>query len=115
MARLYADEDFPYPVVELLRSLGYDILTVQEAGNANQKIPDRSVLAFAIQENRAILTMNRRDFIKLHQLQPLHTGVIVFTSPNSWEDLALGIHNAIATHETLTNQLIRVNRSPKMY
>ncbi len=29
MARLYADEQFPRPVVEFLRNLGYDVLTVQ--------------------------------------------------------------------------------------
>jgi hypothetical protein len=38
MARFYADEQFPLPVVELLRNLGHDDLTVQEAGNANQQI-----------------------------------------------------------------------------
>ncbi len=48
MARLYADEQYPYPVVELLRVLGHDVLTVQEAGKANQKIPDSDVLAFAL-------------------------------------------------------------------
>ncbi|NEQ24217.1 MAG: hypothetical protein F6K28_34870 [Microcoleus sp. SIO2G3] len=46
MARLYADEQFPREVVELLRPLGHDILTVQEAGNANQWIPDEAVLSF---------------------------------------------------------------------
>jgi len=34
MVRLYADEQFPYEVVEHLRNFGHDILTVQEAGNA---------------------------------------------------------------------------------
>lgn len=43
MARLYADEQFPLPVVELLRPLGHDILTVQEVGKAEQKIPDEQV------------------------------------------------------------------------
>jgi Domain of unknown function (DUF5615) len=38
MARLYADEDFPLPVVEELRRLGHDVRTVQEAGRANQGI-----------------------------------------------------------------------------
>lgn len=33
MVRLYADEQFPRQVVELLRSLEHDVLTVQEAGN----------------------------------------------------------------------------------
>ena len=54
MARLYADEQYPYPVVELLRALGHDVLTVQEAGRANHKIPDPDVLAFASSEKRAV-------------------------------------------------------------
>lgn len=32
MARLYADEQFPQKVSELLRKMGHDVLTVQEAG-----------------------------------------------------------------------------------
>lgn len=48
MARLYADEHFPRVVVDILRSLGHHILTVQEAGKANTKIPDLQVLEFAI-------------------------------------------------------------------
>ncbi len=38
MARLYADEQFPRQVVEFLRALGHDVLTVQSAGNAGLKI-----------------------------------------------------------------------------
>lgn len=30
MARLYSDENFPLPVVELLRGLGHDVLTARE-------------------------------------------------------------------------------------
>jgi predicted nuclease of predicted toxin-antitoxin system len=66
MARLYADEQFPRVVSELLRTMGHDVLTVQEALKANQKIPDDEVLRFATAENRAVLTLNRRDFIRLH-------------------------------------------------
>jgi hypothetical protein len=36
MITLYADEQFPLPVVTRLRAKGYDVLTVQNAGNANQ-------------------------------------------------------------------------------
>lgn len=43
MARLYADEMFPQQVSELLRTMGHDVLTVQEAGNANLGIPDDEV------------------------------------------------------------------------
>jgi hypothetical protein len=40
MVKLYADEQFPYPVVQRLIAKGFDVLTVQEAKKANQKIPD---------------------------------------------------------------------------
>jgi predicted nuclease of predicted toxin-antitoxin system len=63
MARLYADEQFPRKVVELLRDLGHNIITVQEAGNAS--LPDDHVLEFAINQNRAVLTLDRRDFKRL--------------------------------------------------
>jgi hypothetical protein len=35
MANLYADEQFPRPVVEFLRNFGHNVLTTQEAGQAN--------------------------------------------------------------------------------
>jgi len=38
VARFYADENFPLPVVEALHELGHDILTVLEAGQAEQDI-----------------------------------------------------------------------------
>lgn len=40
MALLYADENFHLRVVEELRPLGHDVLTAQQAGQANQKILD---------------------------------------------------------------------------
>ncbi len=64
MARLFADEDFSGPVVEELRQLGHDVLTVKEIGKANQRWPDDAILAFALREQRIILTKNRRHFYK---------------------------------------------------
>ncbi|MBD0311535.1 MAG: DUF5615 family PIN-like protein [Microcoleus sp. T3-bin5] len=109
MARFYADEQFQKGVVELLRSLGHDVLTVQEAGNANQKIPDEEVLAFAVSIDRAILTINRRHFIRLHTLQPDHAGIIVCKDDSNREMLALRINEAIANRESVRSLLIRVN------
>lgn len=80
MARFYADEQFPLPVVELLRTLGHDVLTVQEAGNAEQGIHDDEVLAFAISQERSMLTINRDDFICLHLRDYYHFGIIVCTN-----------------------------------
>ena len=72
MARLYSNENFPLPTVEALRRLGHDVLTSLESGRANQKISDSEVLAFAINEARALITLNRRHFVKLHDLTPAH-------------------------------------------
>ncbi|MBE9163513.1 MULTISPECIES: DUF5615 family PIN-like protein [Microcoleaceae] len=110
MARLYADEQYPFPVVKLLRNLGHDVLTVQEAGKANQKIPDEEVLDSAISNNRAFLTLNRPDFIQMHRLSSDHAGIIVCTNDQNWERLAVRINEAISNLETLRSLLIRVNR-----
>jgi predicted nuclease of predicted toxin-antitoxin system len=110
MARLYADEQYPYPVVELLRALGHDVLTVQEAGRANQKIPDPDVLAFASSEKRAVITENRKDFFRLHRIQPDHAGIIACTNDRNWEALANRINAAITAEESLQGKLIRVVR-----
>lgn len=77
MARFYADEQFPLPVVEFLRALGHDVLTVREAGNAEQGIPDDEVLAFAIGQERSILTINKYDFVRLHRRNDNHYGIVV--------------------------------------
>ncbi|MGO9468174.1 MAG: DUF5615 family PIN-like protein [Isosphaeraceae bacterium] len=62
MARLYADENFPVPVVEELRSLRHDVLTSHEAGRSGQGVSDEQVLDDAILEQRAVLTLNRKHF-----------------------------------------------------
>ena len=59
MARLYSNENFPLPVVEALRRLGHDVLTIQETGQAGRATSDETVLAFARKEGRALLTFNR--------------------------------------------------------
>ncbi len=110
MVSLYADEQYPYPVVELLRALGYNVLTVQEAGKANQGIPDSEVLAFASSENRTIITQNRKDFVQLHRLQSDHAGIIVCTNDRNWQDLANRIDIAITTEKPLQGKLIRIIR-----
>ena len=110
MARFYADEQFPFPVVELLRSLGHNVLTVQEAGNAYQGIPDEEVLAFAISQERSILTINRNDFIRLHRRNSNHFGIFVCTNNRNWEQFAERINQLVIAEEILRGKLIRVVR-----
>jgi predicted nuclease of predicted toxin-antitoxin system len=91
MALLYADENFDHPVVAHLRSMGQDVVTAQQAGQANQAIPDSQVLAYATAHGRAVLTFNRRDFVCLHKITRAsggsHTGLIVCTKDD--DDLSL--------------------------
>jgi len=110
MARFYADEQFPFPVVELLRALGHDVLTVQEARNADQGIPDDKVLAFATSQKRSILTINRDDFIRLHRRDSNHFGIIVCTNNRNWEQFAARIDEAVTAEEPLQGKLTRVVR-----
>jgi predicted nuclease of predicted toxin-antitoxin system len=110
MARLYADEQFPRIVSELLWTMGHDVLTVQEARKANQKIPDDEVLSFATTENRAVLTLNRRDFIRLHQINPNHAGIIVATNDPDRPRMAARIDEVITNTQFLDGTLVRVVR-----
>jgi predicted nuclease of predicted toxin-antitoxin system len=110
MASLYANENFPLQVVEALRSLGHDVLTSQEAGNANQAVPDNEVLAYASENQRILLTLNKRDFINLHKQNDRHAGIIICTQDPDIHRQAERIHQVILTHGSLASQLIRVNR-----
>jgi hypothetical protein len=110
MARLYANENFPLPVVEELRRLGHDVLTVQETGKAGQALTDEQVLAFASLEARTLLTLNRRHFIRLHAETPHHAGIVVCSVEADFSAQANRIHEAISAADELTGQLIRVNR-----
>ena len=110
MARLYANENFPLPVVEELRRLRHDVLTIHETGKARQSVPDEAVLAFARADGRALLTLNRKHFIRLHNEQPHHAGIIVCTFDPDFVGQAHRIHEAIESQAQLPGQLIRVNR-----
>lgn len=110
MARLYSNESFPLPVVERLRALDHDVLTTQEAGKADQAVPDVEVLKFATSEDRAVLTINRRHFINLHRKGVQHAGIIACTLDADFTGQAERIHKAISEQASLQGQLIRVNR-----
>jgi predicted nuclease of predicted toxin-antitoxin system len=113
VARLYADEQYPFPVVTFLRALGHDVLTVQEAGKGGLQIPDDEVLAFATSQGRAVLTLNRYDFKQLHLAQPDHAGIINCTNDRNWEAFANRVNAAILAEAPLEGKLIRVVRPAK--
>jgi hypothetical protein len=111
VARVYTNENIPQQVVTELRTLGHDVLTSLEAGRANVAVPDAEVLAFAVTENRILLTHNRRHFLKLHRQRTSdHSGIVVCTYDPDFIGQALRIHEAIDCFSELRNELIRVNR-----
>jgi predicted nuclease of predicted toxin-antitoxin system len=113
MIALYADEQFPLPVVTRLRDKGYDILTVQEAEKANQAIPDNEVLIFATSQNRAVITQNRRDFIWLHNQGLNHAGIVVCSKNLDWDGFATEIDLVLANRDLIVGELVRVTRPAK--
>jgi len=110
VARLYSNENFPLPVVEELRRLGHDVHTIQETGKAGQSTRDEVVLEYAVADDRAILTINRKHFIRLHAEKPHHHGIIVCTVDADFPGQAGRIHDAIGAAGDLRGKLIRVNR-----
>jgi len=110
VARLYANENFPLPVVEELRRLGHDVLTIRETGQAGRAQSDEAVLASACSQGRVLLTFNRKHFIRLHQQQHDHCGIIVCTVDADFIALANRIHHALETEKREAMWLVRINR-----
>lgn len=110
MSGLYADENFPLPVVEELRRLGLDVLTMSEDDKANQSLTDEEVLELACEKKRGLLTANRRHFIQLHRRQPNHSGIIVCTFDPDFIGQAKRIAEALRDRESLENELVKIYR-----
>jgi hypothetical protein len=111
MPGLYSDENFPLQVVEELRRLSFDVLTMYEDGKANQSLTDEEVLSIASEKGRALLTANRRHFIRLHRRLPDHSGIIVCTFDPDFVGQAQRIADALREQTTLEKQLIRIYRA----
>lgn len=92
--------------------MGHDVLTTHDAGKSKQGIPDELVLKFATENDRCVLTLNRKDFMRLHRITAGHQGIIVCTENRDFADFARRIDERIKSAGPLANQLIRVVRGP---
>ncbi len=110
MASFYTNENFPIKVAQYLREMGHDVMTSHEAGKANQRIPDDEVLAFAAEMGRILLTLNRRDFIELHNKSNQHAGIVVCTQNPDLLQQAEQIGKAVTEAGNMKGILIRINR-----
>jgi hypothetical protein len=107
--RLLADENVPRAVVEALGAAGHDVVTVvrSELGSGAS---DAEVLAQARADERVVVTLNRRDFFRLHREHPDHRGIIACTSDPDFAGQARRIHEALSAGGDLRGILLRVNR-----
>ena len=108
MALLYADENFPFPVVLALRAAGHDVLTALADGRAGTGVPDPDVLARATALGRAVLTHNRKDYFRLHAAASTHAGIVACKEDLAYQALADRIQAAVAATPDLAGTLIRV-------
>lgn len=112
MARFYSNENIPLPVVTELRRLGHDVLTWLDAGNANSAVPDTEVLAFAVAENRIVLSHNRKHFLALHRNRTEdHAGMVLCAIDPDFRRQAQRVNDAVAAMPDMRNQSVRVNRA----
>lgn len=110
MARLYADENFPHPVVDALRMAGHDLLTIQDDGRANQRFPDDALLARTSELGRVLLTTNRKHFLRLHRESSVHAGTIICTYDPDPRGQSLRIDELLRSDVPLIGTLLRVVR-----
>jgi hypothetical protein len=60
---------------------------------------------------RAVLTMNRRDYHKLHKLSPAHAGIIPCTDDRDCVALAQRVYTRIAAVSGLAGLLVKVTKA----
>ncbi len=104
---LYADEDFPLPVVVALRSAGHDVLRAQDDGR--RMTPDPDILARAQALGRAVLTRNRRHFERMHRSGVAHSRIVSVRQDNDFVGMAFRIR-AVLNGLTAGRWCYRVNR-----
>ncbi len=72
--KFIADENLFEPIIEYLRELGYDVLSIREAGFSG--ISDEEVYQLACKEKRIIITMDK-DFSRMFNFPPQKCGGII--------------------------------------
>lgn len=107
--KLYLDEDVDPLLAQVLRDRGVDCLSTQEADRLG--LSDADQLAFAINEGRAILTFNVKDFVRLareyHDSGRHHQGIIV-SNHLVFRELLRRVLSMLVAHAPsgLANQLL---------
>lgn len=106
--KFLADENIDSPIVEKLRSRGFDVLSVDEY---RKGISDDEVLRKAKDEDRVILTFDS-DFSSVEQI---NAGAIRLTSPDRYSVVADAVEKLVGSldSEDVRDTVIEV--SPSQY
>jgi uncharacterized protein DUF5615 len=101
--KVYLDEDLSPIVARILRSKGVDAISAHEVGKV--QLDDRTQLAEASREGRAIVTANVIDFLALaHDAvarNAEHAGIVLVPSSfrgDEFEAIADAVHRAVSQH-----------------
>ena len=122
MAQLYLDENIEPPIAKLLKQLGHDVLTTQDAGQKGATDPQQLLTAtkarrFVITHDDDFLFIHRwwNDFSRLSQgnLPPKHAPVLLVPGAPimPFAEIARAIDDFVRAHPNLWNEHHRLNRS----
>ena len=102
MFELVADENVPTPVVEALRSNGYEVHRAQE--EYGQGTTDSEILEACAEEERVVLT-NDNDFALLAE-DTEHAGVVIYNDQDlRTREILRGVVRIDNAYDSLENQL----------
>ena len=105
---LYLDEDVDVLIADLVRARSFQAMTTQETGQTGKN--DTEQLAYAVGQQKTLLTHNRSDFESLAQhylaAGQTHYGIIIATRRSPYEIVRrlLAILNQVTADE-MENQL----------
>ncbi len=89
--KLYLDEDISQTVAVVLRSRGFDAVSVHEAGMRGKT--DEEQMAYAINDGRVLLTFNAKHFAplakQLYKNGQSHFGIVISKQVNLSEMIRL--------------------------
>jgi len=111
LAKIYTNENFPFPIVLELRRLGHDVLTSRDAGNDGRSVPDGEVLDYAMSSGRVLLSLNRWDFKPLHKATPNHCGMLLCSVDADFSAQAAKIHASLLSNPEMNGVLLNITRT----
>jgi hypothetical protein len=98
---LFTDEHIDVRLAPALARRGFDAISCQQAGRANQRISDEDQLIYATSQGRVILTFNMVDFITLDAEWKRdgrrHAGIIISAEIRSLTELVQRVEHHLLT------------------